>query len=77
MINESTWGGKPVDIIKLPWLNYDTKTSVESTLFDRRSFRRYRGESLTLVKDVEDLPERIYQYKPHKHELLKIADGDK
>ncbi len=113
MSNESIRGGKSMDTIKLPEPNYDSKTSVENALLERRSVRGYKKESLTLVEvsqllwaaqgitnkrgfrtapsagalfplevyivvgDVNDLPEGIYQYKPHKHELLKIADGDK
>ena len=113
MSNESIRGGKSMDTIKLPEPDYDSKTSVEKALLERRSVRGYKKESLTLtevsqllwaaqgitnrrgfrtapsagalyplevylvVGDVNDLPEGIYQYKPHKHELLKIADGDK
>ena len=113
MSNESMWGGKSMDTIKLPEPDYDSKISIEKALLERRSVRGYKKESLTLVEvsqllwaaqgitnkrgfrtapsagalfplevyivvgDVNDLPEGIYQYKPHKHELLKIADGDK
>jgi len=113
MSNESIRGGKSMDTIKLPEPDYDSKTSIEKALLERRSVRGYKKESLTLVEvsqllwaaqgisnkrgfrtapsagalyplevylvvgDVNDLPEGIYQYKPHKHELLKIADGDK
>lgn len=113
MSNESIGGGNSMDTIKLPEPDYDSKTSVEKALLERRSVRGYKKESLTLVEvsqllwaaqgitnrrgfrtapsagalyplevyivvgDVNDLPEGIYQYKPHKHELLKIADGDK
>ena len=113
MSNESISGGKSMDTIKLPEPDYDSKTSIEKALLERRSVRGYKKESLTLIEvsqllwaaqgitnkrgfktapsagalfplevyivvgDVNDLPEGIYQYKPHKHELLKIADGDK
>jgi len=113
MSNESIRGDKSMDTIKLHEPDYDSKTSVEKALLERRSVRGYKEESLTLVEvsqllwaaqgitnkrgfrtapsagalypleiylvvgDVNDLPEGIYQYKPHKHELLKIADGDK
>ncbi len=50
MSNESTWGGKPMDIIKLPEPNYDSKTSVVRALLERRSVRSYKEESLTLVE---------------------------
>jgi len=113
MSNESTWGGKSMDTIKLPEPNYDSKTSVERALLERRSFRNYKKESLTLaevsqllwaaqgitnkkgfrtapsagalfplevylvVGDVEGLSNGIYKYEPHRHELIRIVDGDK
>jgi len=99
--------------IKLPEPKYNSKTSVEQALLERRSVRVYKDESLTLTEvsqllwaaqgitgprgfrtapsagalyplelyvvagNVNDLPNGIYKYKPHKHELAMIVEGDK
>ncbi|MDI6800917.1 MAG: SagB/ThcOx family dehydrogenase [Thermodesulfovibrionales bacterium] len=99
--------------IKLPEPKYDSNTSVEQALLERRSVRVYKDESLTLTEvsqllwaaqgitdprgfrtapsagalyplelyvvagDVNDLPNGVYKYKPHKHELTMVVEGDK
>lgn len=100
-------------IIKLPEPRYDSQTSIEKALLERRSIRDYKDEPLTLTQvsqllwaaqgitdprgfrtapsagalyplelyvaagDVTNLPDGIYKYKPHEHELVKVAQGDK
>ncbi|HBR21926.1 MAG TPA: nitroreductase [Nitrospiraceae bacterium] len=99
--------------IKLPEPKYDSNTSVEQALLERRSVRVYKDESLTLTEvsqllwaaqgitdprgfrtspsagalyplelyvlagNVNDLPNGVYKYKPHKHELAMVVEGDK
>lgn len=99
--------------IKLPEPKYDSNTSVEQALLERRSVRAYKDESLTLTEvsqllwaaqgitdprgfrtapsagalyplelyvlagNVNNLPNGVYKYKPHKHELAMVVEGDK
>lgn len=99
--------------IKLPEPKYDSNTSVERALLERRSVRVYKDESLTLTEvsqllwaaqgitdprgfrtapsagalyplefyvvagNVNGLPKGIYKYKPHKHEMVMVVEGDK
>jgi len=51
---------------------------------DPRGFRTapsagalYPLEIYVVVGDVENLAEGVYKYNPHKHELLKVLDGNK
>lgn len=101
------------DTVKLPEPQYESTTSVEKALSERRSVRNYKDEPLALTEisqllwaaqgitdrrgfraapsagalyplelyvvagTVRDLPAGIYRYKPHTHELVMIAKGDK
>jgi len=49
-IGECMNGKKILKTIKLPQPQYDSRSSVESTLLKRRSIRRYTDEPLTLVE---------------------------
>jgi SagB-type dehydrogenase family enzyme len=49
-VGECMNGKKILKTIKLPQPQYDSRSSVESTLLKRRSIRRYTNESLTLVE---------------------------
>jgi SagB-type dehydrogenase family enzyme len=98
---------------KLPRPFYDSKTSIEKTLHDRRSIRVYKNLPISLSElsqilwaaqgvsgveggrtapsagalyplevsvvaaSVSSLQPGVYAYKPERHELLKISDGDK
>jgi SagB-type dehydrogenase family enzyme len=99
--------------IKLPEPRYDSSTSIEKALLERRSVRDYKNEPLTIseisqllwaaqgitdrgrlrtapsagalyplelyvvVGNVINLKSGIYKYKPHGHELVRVAEGDK
>ena len=112
-IGECMNGKKILKTIKLPQPQYDSRSSVESTLLKRKSIRRYTDEPLTLVEisqllwaaqgvthhrgfrtapsagalyplviyivagKVTGLAAGIYKFKPNKHVLLKIVEGDK
>lgn len=101
------------NLIKLSKPKYNSNVSIEKALFERRSYREYKDEPLTIaevsqllwaaqgitdpeglraapsagalypleiyvvVGNIKDLPNGIYKYKPNKHELLRIAEGDK
>jgi SagB-type dehydrogenase family enzyme len=101
------------DTIALPTPVFESETSVEHALQERRSVRTYRDEPLTLAEisqllwaaqgithpagyrtapsagalyplelyvlagNVTDLPDGVYHYLPHEHELVRITDGDK
>ena len=51
----STQEPKPMDIIKLPEPEYDGKVSIERTLLQRRSIRKYKAEPLTLAEISQHL----------------------
>ena len=112
MENKNTPGYES-EIIKLPEPRYDSETSIEKALLERRSVRDYKDEPLTLIEvsqllwaaqgitdpggfrtapsagalyplelyvvagNVNDLPDGIYKYKPHGHELARVVEGDK
>jgi SagB-type dehydrogenase family enzyme len=98
--------------IKLPEPRYESETSVEEALLQRRSIRAYSGENLTIdevsqllwaaqgitapwggrtapsagalyplelyvvIGTVDGIDEGVYRYRPEKHELEKVKDGD-
>ena len=101
------------EVIKLPEPRYDSETSIEKAIFDRRSIRDYKDDPMNLTEvsqllwsgqgitdprgyrtapsagalyplelyivagNVIDLPDGIYKYNPHRHELTKVVEGDK
>jgi SagB-type dehydrogenase family enzyme len=99
--------------IKLPEPKYDSNTSVEQALLERRSVRAYKKVPLTLdevsqllwagqgitdygskfrtapsagalypldvyiaIGTVEGVAKGVYKYRPRKHELMKVSNGD-
>lgn len=100
-------------IIKLPAPRYDSNTSIEKALLERRSVRDYKDKPLTLTEvaqilwaaqgitdprgfrtapsagalhplelyvvagNVNGVPDGIYRYRPHVHELTRLSQGDK
>ena len=99
--------------IKLPEPKYDSNTSVEQALLERRSVREYKDEPLTLTEvsqllwaaqgitdprrdfrtapsagvlyplevyavigDTTGVATGVYKYNSHKHELVKVRNGD-
>ncbi|MHC1635207.1 MAG: SagB/ThcOx family dehydrogenase [Candidatus Methanospirareceae archaeon] len=51
---------------------------------DERGFRTapsagalYPLEVYVVVGEVENLPKGVYKYKPHEHELIMVAEGDR
>lgn len=99
--------------IRLPAPTYDSNTSIEKALLERRSVRDYTDEPLTLTEvaqllwaaqgitdrrgfrtapsagalyplelyvvagNVNDVADGIYRYRPHQHELVRVAQGDR
>ncbi len=99
--------------IKLPEPKYDSNTSVEQALLERRSVRAYKKVPLILdevsqllwaaqgitdngskfrtapsagalypldvyiaIGTVEGVAQGVYKYRPRKHELMKVRNGD-
>jgi SagB-type dehydrogenase family enzyme len=101
------------ETVKLPEPVQDSNTSIEESLFKRRSIRSYQDSPLTLAEvsqllwaaqgitnprgfrtapsagalypleiyvvagNVDDLPDGVYNYRPSKHTLVSVAEGDK
>ncbi len=98
--------------MKLPEPRYESETSMEAALLQRRSIRAYSGENLTIeevsqllwaaqgitapwggrtapsagalyplelyvvIGTVDGIDDGVYRYRPEKHELEKVKDGD-
>ncbi|UCD13834.1 MAG: SagB/ThcOx family dehydrogenase [Thermoplasmatales archaeon] len=105
--------GDESEVITLPKPRYESETSIEKALFERRSVRDYKDEPLNLTEvsqllwsaqgitdpkgyraapsagalyplelyvvagNVYNLPDGIYKYYPHSHELTRVVEGDK
>lgn len=103
---------KFIEKIKLPSPRYNSTTSIEKALLERRSVRNFKDASLTIdevaqllwaaqgitdsrgfrtapsagalyplevhvvIGDVKGVTKGVYKYNPHKHELVRVKNGD-